>query len=111
MPFGACATAFSLLSLMKKHDPQLVSDIIKAAIDHSGTRQAFNQQHVCYLWPEVVGPSINRYTTRRWVDRDELHVCIASASLKNELSFLSSSIVKRLNEAAGANVISKIIFH
>jgi hypothetical protein len=45
------------------------------------------------------------------VDRDELHVCIASASLKNELSFLSSSIVKRLNEAAGANVISKIIFH
>jgi predicted nucleic acid-binding Zn ribbon protein len=96
---------------MKKRDPQLVSDIIQAAINQSGTRQAYDQQHICYLWPEIVGPSINRYTTRRWVERDELHVCIASASLKNELSFLTSSLVQRLNAAAGANVITKIIFH
>lgn len=96
---------------MKKREPQLVSDIIQAAIDRSGTRQVYEQQHVCYLWPEIVGPSINRYTTRRWVERDEMHVCIASASLKNELSFLASTLVQRLNAAAGSHVISKIIFH
>lgn len=96
---------------MKKREPQLVSDIIQTAIDRSGTRQAYEQQHICYLWPEVVGPSINRYTTRRWVEHDELHVCIASASLKSELSFLASSLVQRLNAAAGRQVITKIIFH
>jgi predicted nucleic acid-binding Zn ribbon protein len=96
---------------MKRHDPMLVSDIIRQAINQSGSREVFDRQRVCYLWPEVVGPTINRMTTRRWVDRDELHVSIASASLKNELSFMTSSLVKQINDIMGSNVISKVVIH
>lgn len=96
---------------MKRNDPKRVDAIISMAFDRCGTREAFDRRHICYLWPEIVGPAINRFTTRRWVEHDELHVCIASGPLKNDLSFMQARLVERLNAAAGANVITKIIFH
>jgi predicted nucleic acid-binding Zn ribbon protein len=96
---------------MKRNQPTLVGDIIARAIDQSGSREVFDRQRVCYLWPEVVGPTINRLTTRRWVDRDELHVVIASAALKNELSFMNSRLTELINQAFGAQIISKIVIH
>lgn len=96
---------------MKRTEAKRIDQIISEALDASGTRDSFNSQQACYLWTEIVGPSINRQTTRRWVDHDVLHVCITSASLKNELSMMASAIIDRLNRAVGANTITKIVFH
>ena len=96
---------------MKRNEPTLVGDIIAQAINMSGSREVYDRQRVCYLWPEVVGPTINRLTTRRWVDRDELHVAIASAALKNELSFMNARLTQLINEAFGAQIISRIVIH
>lgn len=96
---------------MKRSEPMRVDAIIRQALEASGTTETFNAQQASYLWPEIVGPTINRHTTRRWVDRGELHVCITSAALKNELSFVAATLVQRINKAVGADVITKIVFH
>lgn len=69
------------------------------------------EQRACYLWSEVVGPVINRYTFKRYVERGVMHVYLTSAALKNELSFNRSSLVKRINQAVGSEAITSIIFH
>lgn len=96
---------------MKKTEALRVDTIIRQAIAACGATETYHQQQACFLWPEIVGPAINRCTTRRWVDRDVLHVCINSASLKHELGFVAGQIIERLNGAVGSNVISKIVFH
>lgn len=96
---------------MKRKEPLHVSEIIRRAIESSGSRDNFDRQRVCYLWAEVVGPSINRLTTRRWMEGDVLHVALASASLRNDLSFMASSLVSNLNKAAGASLVTRIVFH
>lgn len=96
---------------MKRQDPIQIGEFIRMAIEKSGNAEVFEAQRVCYLWPEAVGPTLNRFTTARWVRRDELHVTIASASVKNELAFMSDAIVKRLNELAGKQLISRLIIH
>ena len=63
------------------------------------------------LWPEVVGPGVNRYTTRRWVKDGVLHVAISSASLRGELNMSRRAIITRLNERVGAEAITEIYFH
>ena len=73
--------------------------------------EAYDLQRVCTLWPEIVGPTINRFTTRRWIDRDVLHVAISSAALRNDLMFHRERLIAHLNRAAGKNIISNIIFH
>ena len=96
---------------MRKSEAESIGSLINRYIAESGNSDAFDRGKICFLWPEIVGPGVNRHTVRRWVDGDMLHVVITSAALKNELMFLRSELTRRLNEAAGANVISNIVIH
>ena len=96
---------------MKLTEAQSIKSIIDAVIIDSGMASTFDEQKLCYLWPEVVGQGINRYTTRRYVENGVLHVYLSSASLKNELNFHRSRLTEELNKAAGKDVIKNIIIH
>ena len=60
-----------------------------------------------YLNPAKLDDSIN---ARRFVSHRKLYVQITSAPLRNELMLNRSSLVRRLNEITGADVIDDIIF-
>ena len=96
---------------MKRRDPISIKDLIDRVLEDDNVRDKARAQHVCYLWPEVVGPGINRYTTRRYVNNGILHVHISSASLKNELMFNRTRLVQLLNQAVGCEVITDIQIH
>ena len=96
---------------MKRTDPLTVKEIIDRVLDDESIRDTARAQRLCYMWPEVVGPGINRHTVRRYVADRILHVYINSASLKQELLFHRDRLVQLLNEAAGADVITDITFH
>lgn len=96
---------------MKRTDPLRIDEIIDRTLNDNNINTAFNEQKLCYLWQEVVGATINRYTTRRYVDSGTLHVYLSSAPLKNELQFHRQQLIKALNNAAGVEVINNIIIH
>lgn len=96
---------------MKRHDPLRVDAIIRQAITAAGADESYERARASFLWSEVVGPTVNRYTVRRWIQQDELHVVSASAALKNELSFSKERIVHHINQLVGKNVISKLVIH
>lgn len=96
---------------MKRRDAIQVGQLIRRFIEASGSASTYDAHRICYLWPEAVGPTINRLTTARWVERDTLHVTIASGAVKSELTFMSAAIVDRLNALAGAPVITRLIIH
>ncbi|MBQ9077597.1 MAG: DUF721 domain-containing protein [Muribaculaceae bacterium] len=96
---------------MKKRYPQSISEIIDNALRESDISSTVDEQRICYLWPEIVGAGINRYTTRRYVESGALHVYISSGALKNELQFHRSHLVDALNRAVGRQVINNIIIH
>lgn len=96
---------------MKRTDAKAVIDIIKEYLERDGIDVRFNEQRAVYLWPEIVGPGVNRYTTRSFVDKGVLHVYISSAALKNELSFMRPQIIEAINTAVGTPVITEISLH
>ncbi len=96
---------------MKKTEAKRVDSIIREAIEASGQLRTFDEQRICYLWSEVVGPWINSQTAWRYVEDGKLHVFIISASLKSELQFSLPQLTQALNRAAGAEIISGIILH
>lgn len=96
---------------MKRTQAMAVGEILRLYIDHDGDRAEFDRRKVEYLWSRVVGPSINKATVSRRVIGDVMHVTISSAPMRNELAFMAPALVKALNEAVGAEVISKILFH
>ena len=96
---------------MKRTEPKLLNDIIKDYLRADGMETRHNEQRAAYLWSEIVGPGINRYTTRRYVNQGVMHVYISSASLKNELAFHKEELVKAINDAVGSTAITAIQFH
>ncbi len=96
---------------MKRTYPKHIADIIDESMARAGLTRDFNEQRAASAWGEIVGPAINRYTLRRYVDRGVLHVFISSAPLKNELSFTRSRLIAALNDYVGAEVITDIRFH
>lgn len=96
---------------MKRTHPELIKELIDKVMLQGENRQTVLEQRACYLWPEVVGPSINRYTFRRYVDKGVMHVYLSSPSLKNELSFYRKRLVDALNKAIGSDIITDLQFH
>lgn len=96
---------------MKRTEPKSVAEIIRESIERAGLKSTVAEQRACYLWPEIVGPGVNRYTFKRYVERGVLHVYITSAALKNELAFNKSVLVEQLNRAVGSKAITNIVFH
>lgn len=96
---------------MKRSDPKTFGEIFNEAIAQAGLKSTYDEQKASYLWPEIVGPTVNRYTTRRYVERGVLHVCISSASLRSELQFLTDVLRDRINEKLGREVITSITIH
>lgn len=96
---------------MKRTDPRLFGDIFNEAMSRVGLSDTYDQQRASYLWSEVVGPTVNRFTTRRYIADGVLHVYISSAPLKSELSFLADSLRDRINQAVGRQVVKSIVIH
>lgn len=88
-----------------------IRQIIDKVIDTSARKKDMLEHRASYLWPDIVGPGINRQTTRRYVADGVLHVYIASAPMKAELEFARSAIIRRINEAIGSDVITAIKIH
>lgn len=100
---------------MKRVDPEQIGKVIDTLLRENNLTDEVRRRRLCYLWPEVVGPGINRYTTRRWLQGTTLHVYISSPALKNDLMFHRSRLLSLLNQAVGATpqspVITEIAIH
>ena len=94
---------------MKRTEPDTVGNIIKQLLKEDHIDRQFDEQQVVYLWPEIVGQGINRYTTSRWVKNGVLYLHISSAPLRNELMMNRTTLIKHLNDAVGSEVIRDIV--
>ena len=96
---------------MKRTYPLHIAAIIDEAIDRAGLTDSLNEQRAAAAWAEIVGPGINRYTSRRYVDHGVLHVYLTSAPLKNELSFSLTDLAAAINKAIGSETVREIVLH
>lgn len=96
---------------MKRTDPKQIGSIIDEAMARAGLSDTLNEQRASAAWIDVVGPAINRYTSRRYMDKGVLHVYMTSAPLKNELMFNRDKLIQALNHTVGVDVVKEIQFH
>ncbi|MBO4813485.1 MAG: DUF721 domain-containing protein [Muribaculaceae bacterium] len=95
---------------MKRTSAQSIGEIFNEFLKQERLESQFNEQKALTLWPEIVGPGINRYTVDRTVKNGVMTVTISSAALRNELMLSRTAIIARINEALGDEVIHNIIF-
>lgn len=96
---------------MKRREPKSFAEIFDECMSRAGASDTMARQRACYLWPEIVGPGVNRYTYLRRVEGSVLHIYITSAPLKNELAYHRRHLLRKLNEMVGTEALTDIVFH
>lgn len=95
---------------MKRSKAESITNLLNEFLREQGLETPLNQHRLIESWPLVIGEAINRQTSNLFIKNQTLYVKIKSAALKSDLMMNRSSLVKQLNEAAGAYVISDINF-
>ncbi|MBP5497971.1 MAG: DUF721 domain-containing protein [Muribaculaceae bacterium] len=95
---------------MKRTHPQTVAEIISNLLKKENLQSQWDEHRALDIWPEIVGPGINRYTTHRTIRNGVITVWLSSAPLRNEMMLSRSLLIKKINEQLGQPVINEIIF-
>lgn len=95
---------------MKRTSAQSVGDIINQVLCQERLDVRLDEQRALAMWPTLVGQGVNRYTTDRSVKDGVLTFTISSAPLRNQLMLTRSTLIARINESLGHEVIKEIIF-
>ena len=95
---------------MKRTEAKNIGQIINDLLKQENLDVALDEHRASALWPLIVGDGINRYTIRRFVKDGVMTVYLSSASLKAELMLSRETLIARINEALGRDIIHEIIF-
>lgn len=95
---------------MKRTEAKNIGQIIEDLLRKEKLDVELDEHRASALWPQIVGDGINRYTVKRYVKNGVMTVHLSSASLANELMLGRSTLIARINEALGREVIREIIF-
>jgi predicted nucleic acid-binding Zn ribbon protein len=95
---------------MKRTEAKNIGEIINDLLKKENLDVALDEHRASALWPQIVGDGINRYTIRRYVKDGVMTVYMSSAALANELMLNRATLIQRINEALGREIIHEIIF-
>ena len=94
---------------MVYYDVQPLSDLIKAFYAQHKGPEYVDEVKIIQSWPKVVGPFIAKHTINLNIRNKVLFVRVDSDSLRNELSYSKTLLLKNLNEVVGKEVIEEIV--
>lgn len=93
---------------MFKRDVKPLADILRQFIRNEGLETPLLQKRVVDAWEQVTGRTVSSYTEEKFIKNQVLFVKITNPALRQDLSMMRSQLTRRLNEAAGGNVISDV---
>ncbi|MBQ6748844.1 MAG: DUF721 domain-containing protein [Paludibacteraceae bacterium] len=91
--------------MMPSVKTQSVTDALVEMLRANGLEQSVLDVQVEEVWPQVMGEVVNRLTRSVEVKDGVLYVRVNSAALKAQLFENRFELVRKLNDAVGANAI------
>jgi predicted nucleic acid-binding Zn ribbon protein len=91
--------------MMPSVKTQSVTDALVEMLRANGLEQSVLDVQVEEVWPQVMGDVVNRLTRSVEVKDGVLYVRVSSAALKAQLFENRFELVRKLNDAVGANAI------
>lgn len=93
---------------MKVHRARSIGDLLAEYIHGSELEKPLLERRVVELWPQVLGPTVAQLTGQMEVKNGVLMVHIRSAALRSQLFEVRHDVVRKLNDAAHADVLKDI---
>ena len=90
--------------------PISIKNILPNVLSSLGIKKGIERQRTLLLWDEVVGKEIREHTSPRYVRGKKLWVDVDDPIWIQQISFLKSKILEKLNKKLEGERIVDIIF-
>ena len=91
------------------HQPESLGKVIEKMLDVFKLRAKVQEAQVVDAWGEIVGPMIEKRTRDVYIRHKKLYVKLDSPVVKQELMYMRSKIVERVNQHVGAEAITDVV--
>ena len=95
---------------MRKTTEISLKDAIAKFLKDYRLEEKLNETALIGSWEKVAGKLIARHTKEIFVKDRILYIKVDSPALRQELAFMQSKLLDKLNKAAGLEVITEIRF-
>ena len=96
---------------MFRREVKSISDLLNKYLRVEGLEVPLQQKRIIDSWETVVGKMVASYTREKFIKNQTLYVKIENAALRADLTMSRATLVNRLNEQVGAQVIADIRFY
>jgi predicted nucleic acid-binding Zn ribbon protein len=94
---------------MRRKNTQKLNEVIEKYLEALDVNGKLKEVRLIRSWEEVVGSLIARKTERIFIREGVLFVYMNSSIARSELSMVRESLVEKLNQKAGGQVIRDIV--
>lgn len=88
-----------------------LGNFLPEVLEKLGLANRLIEQKAVILWPQAVGKEIKKQTIANRIQAGVLFVSVSSPVWVNELTYLKSNIIKKINELIGQKVVQDIKFY
>ena len=96
--------------MIQKTNDKPLKEAFEEMLDSYHLRKKYTQQKLIATWEKVMGKTVANRTTKIFFSDKKLFVYLSSSSLRQELLNYKPEIITKLNDAAGYDLITDIIF-
>lgn len=82
---------------------------LSAMIKELGMQQKVDESKVITHWNDIVGKLIANHTQQIFIRDKKIYLKVDSAALKNELMFLKTEILNKVNDGFNGKLIDDIV--
>jgi predicted nucleic acid-binding Zn ribbon protein len=95
---------------MRRSNTQPLGEVLREYVRAMRMEQKLKEVTLVQSWEELLGKTIANYTRNIYLSKGILYVELNSPVVKNELLMMREEIRQKMNEQAGEELVTKIVF-
>lgn len=93
---------------MRRGETKSIAELVRATCREEGIETPLNEYRLMQAWYKVLGTAVTAFTKELKIRNQVLYVSLTSSVVRHELMMNRRSLVQKLNNAVGAQVITDI---
>jgi len=94
---------------MKRKEVKKIDSLLQQFVKANRLEKGLAEYRLMKSWKDLLGITVAKKTKSLRIQNRKLFVTLHSSVVRNELSMIKESLIPKLNEAAGMDVIDDVV--
>lgn len=94
---------------MQRKNTQSIGEVLREYIDSLHLRRKLKESRIERQWEELLGKNAASLTKKVFIKNGVLYAYLNSSVLRNEILMMRETLIARINEMAGEEIVTKIV--